>query len=116
MSELKLIKIKNVTLYTAICEHAQDCWYCLSALKKTKIPFNQLHYDNDQLKDGLYKSLSTWKFFDGKEYFQNEFNRLAIVHWESFYDDEEGPKVNIAVGLNELKESQLFANLDKVQE
>ena len=115
MSELKLIKIKNVTLYTAICEHAQDCWYCLSALRKTKIPFNQLNYNDDQLLEGVYTPLSTWNYFDSEEYFQKEIDRLAIVHWESFYDDEEGPKVNIAVGLNELKESQLFANLDKVQ-
>lgn len=115
MSKLRLIKIKNVKLYTAICEDAQDCWDCKKALQDKGIPFGHLNYDESQLSD-VMKALSTWHYFDGKEIFQKTFDRLAIVHWESFYSDDEGPKLNVAVGIDELKDSQLFKNAKLVEE
>lgn len=110
----KLIKIKNVNLYTAICENAQDCWQCKEALTDKNIPFSHLNYDVLQLPD-VFKALSTWNFFDGTEYFKKKFDRLAIVHWESFYNDDEGPKINVVVGIDELEKSQLFENIKLIE-
>lgn len=112
---MDIVKIKRVNLYTAICENAQECWEALQKMREANIQFVHLHYRDDQEIPNVVKPLSTWNYFDGEEYFNRELDRFPIVHWETYYDDGEGPRVNIAVGVDEIVNSQLWKNLGRVQ-
>jgi hypothetical protein len=108
-----LVKIKKIHIYTAMTEDAGECWETLKLMKDNNLPINHLNWnDNSQLQQ-VYDALGTWNFYDGNEITHKEFNKLPIVHWEGVYDNDD-VGVNAVQGLEELLNSQLMLNLDKV--
>lgn len=109
-----LIKIKKVTLYTALTEDAAECYEVLALLKSNNIPVNHLHWRDGEELSKVFDPLATWSFSsDGETTFQKTFTKVPIVHWESMYDNDNF-LVNVAVGLDELQNSQLISEVDKV--
>lgn len=112
-----ILKIRNVYLYTAMCDNAQDCWEALKLLKENNIPFVQLNYQDDSnffTENGTMTNLSTWKFSsDGITSFKKSFTKFPILHWDVLTEDYEKYK-NCAEGLDEIKTCDLILNKDKI--
>jgi hypothetical protein len=115
MSEqLKLEKISHVHVFTAMCENAQECWDVLKAVKDTGINHQHLNWHNDDVLSDVIDPLKEYSFFDGENWFQrDDIETVPFVQWDCLYDDVT-IRQNIAVGIDELLESQLWKNLDKV--
>ena len=108
-----IVKLKKITVYTAMTEDAAECWDVLKLLKDNNVPFHHLNWNDDSTLAGLYSALGTWNYFNGTEFYHKEFTKLPIVHWEAVYDDDN-VVTNVASGLTELQSSELMANLDKI--
>jgi len=114
MSEsLQMEKITRVTVYTAMCEHAAECWEVLELVRENEIPHSHFNWHNPEEVPGVIEPFKTMNFFDGEDWYMREDVRLPIVEWETLYDDVT-LRHNIAIGVDELKDSQLWKNLDKV--
>ena len=108
-----LVKLKKVTVYTAMTADAAECWDVVKLLKDNNVPIHHLNWADDSTLQGLYDALGTWNYFDGAELYHRTFDKLPIVHWEAAYDDETNA-THVTVGLEELENSQLLNNLDKL--
>ena len=108
-----LLKLKKVTAYTAMTADASECWNAIKLLKDNNIPVHHLNWSDDSSLEGLYQALGTWNYFDGTSLYHRTFDKLPIVHWESVYDDDT-TATHVAVGLEDLQNSQLLSNLDKL--
>jgi hypothetical protein len=108
-----LVKIKKITVYTAMTADAAECWDVLKLLKDNNVPFHHLNWGDDSTLAGLFSALNTWNYFNGTEFYHKEFTKLPIVHWECVYDDD-AVVTNAAEGLAELQASELMANLSKI--
>ena len=108
-----LVKIKKITVYTAMTADAAECWDAIKLLNDNNVPYNHLNWANDSTIPGLYEALGTWNYFDGETMSHKTFTKLPIVHWECVYDDD-AVATNAAHGFEELQNSQLMANLDKI--
>jgi len=110
-----LRKLKKVTAYTAMTADAAECWEVLQFLKDNNIPYQLLNWHDDTALQGLYDSLGTWNWYNGVEVTHKTFTKLPIVHWEGVWEgDDDIIATDCAVGLEELKNSVLLANLDKL--
>lgn len=108
-----LVKIKKITLYTALTEDAAECYNALKLLKDNNLPFTHLNWRDGEEIHNVFNPLGTWNFFDGTQQFQKTFTKMPIVHWECVYDNDD-VMTNVAEGLTELQNSQLMSNLEKV--
>jgi hypothetical protein len=109
-----LVKLKKVVVYTAMTADAAECWDAVKLLNDNNIPFQHLNWTDSSQLQGVFDSLATWNYSpDGVELVHKTFTKLPIVHWEAVYDDDN-VSTNAAMGLTELQNSQLLANLDKV--
>ena len=108
-----LVKIKKITVYTAMTADAAECWDAVKLLKDNNVPMNHLNWSDDSTLAGLYEALGTWNYYDGETLSHQTFTKLPIVHWEGVYDSDD-VVTNAAEGLTELQNSQLMANLDKI--
>lgn len=115
MSEqLKLEKISHVHVYTAMCENAQACWDLLQLVREAGINHQHLNWHDETGIPELVESIKTFTFFNGEDWFErNDIETVPFVQWDSLYEDVT-IRQNIAVGIDELLESQLWKNLDKV--
>jgi len=109
-----LVKIKKIALYTALTEDAAECYNAMKLLKDNNVPFSHLNWrDGDEIHN-VFTPLNTWNFSDnGEDTHQKVFTKMPIVHWECVYDNDN-VLVNAAQGYDELVNSQLMANLDKI--
>lgn len=101
-----LAKIKDVYLYVAISEHAQECYEARQLLDQNNIPYTLLAYFEPTQFPDVCAALSTWWWTGGV---QRTIDRFPIVHWKNCYDDYE-TDLGVAVGLTELQNSVLMAN------
>jgi len=108
-----LVKIKKITVYTAMTADAGECWNAVKLLKDNNVQFHHLSWSDDSTLAGLYTALGTWNYSDGQTMSNKTFTKLPIVHWECVYDDDS-VFTNAAEGLTELQNSQLMANLNKI--
>jgi len=108
-----LVKIKKITVYTAMTADAAECWNAVKLLKDNNVPFHHLCWNDDTNLEGLFGALNTWNYFDGTEMTHKTFTKLPIIHWEGVYDTDD-VATNAAQGFAELQNSQLMANLNKI--
>ena len=108
-----LVKIKKITVYTAMTADAAECWNAVKLLNDNNVPFHHLSWNDGSNLPGLFSALETWNYFDGVEMTHKTFSKLPIVHWEGVYDDDT-VATNASQGFEELQNSQLMANLDKI--
>lgn len=109
-----LVRIRDVYIYTALNENAADCVEAVNLLKLNNIPFQNIFYGDTDSANAALEPLKTWNWSaDGSSYSTKESLSYPLVHWKNVFDDDTSC-VNCAVGLTELQNSQLFANLDKV--
>jgi len=109
-----LIRIREVVVYTALGPNAAECYDVVKLLKDNNVPINHLNWNNEDNANSTFDPLSTWNFTsDGIVFEQKTFTRFPIIHWRNVFDDDTSG-INVAVGLTELQNSQLIANLDKV--
>jgi hypothetical protein len=109
-----LIRIRDVTVYTALGVNAAECYEAVKLLKDNNVPINHLNWNNEDDAANTFAPLSTWNFTaNGADFSTREITRFPIVHWKIVMDDDTNG-INVAVGLEELQNSQLIANLDKV--
>ena len=113
MSELNIERISHVQVYTAMCEHAQECWDVLSLVKEKGIEHTHLNWHTPDEIPNVIEPMSDWDWFDGEDYYTKEITRMPFVTWSVLYDDVT-IRQNVAVGLEELQQSQLWKNLNKV--
>jgi hypothetical protein len=107
----KLIKIKQVVLYTALTEDAAECFQCKKLLDDNKIKYTLLHYGDESTHQQNFDALSTWSW--GGDFRQVKFTKFPIIHWTEYYDDYER-YMEVAVGLEELQASNLIKNASLV--
>lgn len=110
----KLVKIKDVHLYTSIRideETTAECEAVKKLLTDAGIPFNELWYNNPEKDEwvGVFEALGTWTWGYRGAKGQREFNKFPILHWTDCYDDWS-THVDHAVGLSEIQESSLLKN------
>jgi len=115
-----LVRIRDVHVYTALGEKAVECVNVLKLLKDNNVPFNHLNWSTDEALSNqqVFEPISTWSWSADAENFEqkvfaSDATSLPFVHWRNVFDNDTS-SVNCAVGLSELQNSQLFANLDKV--
>ena len=109
-----LVRIRDVNVYTALGPDAAECYDVVKLLKDNNVPFNHLNWSSTDDASNVFDPLNTWNFTsDGVTFEQKTFTRFPIIHWRIIMDDDTNG-VNVAVGLTELQNSQLIANLDKV--
>lgn len=106
-----LVKIKDVVLYTAITEHAGECYACKKLLRDSNIAFKELCYADESTHQENFDALGTWAF--GSDYRSVKFTKFPIIHWTEFYDDWNR-YVEVVDGLEQLKQSNLLKNAAKV--
>ena len=109
-----LVRIREVVAYTALGPDAAECYEVIKLLKDNNVPFNHLNWNAAEDGANVFEPLGTWNLSsDGVNTENKTFTRFPIVHWKIVMDDDSSG-VNVAVGLTELQNSQLIANLDKV--
>lgn len=109
-----LVRIRDVNVYTAMGPDAAECYGVLQLLQDNNVPFNHLNWSSVEDGSRTFEPLGTWHFTsDGVTFEQKTFTRFPIIHWKIIMDDDTNG-VNVVVGLTELQNSQLIANLDKV--
>lgn len=104
----KLVKIKDVMLYTGLTNGAADCVEALKQLKEAGIKFALLSY-NDQVEQhkANFEALSTWTFGAGDSTYQKVFTDYPIMTWDECYDDWSTQR-HAAHGLTEIQQSSLL--------
>lgn len=104
----KLVKIKDVYVYTGNTAEKVECTKALFLLKQKGIEYNNLEYnDSTEQHEANFKALSTWNFGEAENHYQLKFSKYPIVTWVECYDDWS--TVQHAVeGLKALKESSLL--------
>lgn len=109
-----VLKIKNITVYTVMNEHAKECWDVLKLLQDNGIPFNHLHYHSTDDMNSTITSLKTWTFStDHENRFQRDFTKFPIIHWETVNENFD-KFMNVAEGFEEFQNSQLMLEKDKI--
>ena len=109
-----LVRIRDIHVYTALNEDAAECFNVVKLLQDNNVPFNHLNWKDGSDADNVFAPLNTWNFTsDGVTFEQKTFTKFPIIHWRIIMDDDTNG-VNVAVGLTELQNSQLIANLDKI--
>lgn len=100
-----LVKIKQVYLYGAWTQDAQECYDIKKLLDDNNIPYQFLTY-NDPVQHGpTFDALSTWTF-KGVQRPRADF-RFPIVYWTNLYDDYE-TDMELAIGLAEFNAAGLL--------
>ena len=114
MSEsLKIEKISHVQVLTAMSEFAGECWEVIQLLRENEVPHNVFNWHTQEDVPTIIDPIKDWNLFDGEDWYQREVTKLPVIQWSVLYDDVT-LRENLAVGVDELKESQLWKNLDKV--
>lgn len=110
-----VVKITEVNLYAAMIseEGAVACIRTKKFLEANNIQYAHYVYSDEAQIPPLFEALGTWTF--GPEFRQVSFSSSSFpfVTWKEFHDDYER-FVEIAVGLNELAQSTLIKNKDRV--
>lgn len=101
-----LAKIKEIHLYVALSENAQECYEARQLLDQNGIPYTLLAYFEPDQYPNIFTALSTWWWTGGT---QRTIDKFPIVTWKNCYDDYE-TDLGVAVGLTELQNSVLIAN------
>lgn len=101
-----LAKIKEVHLYVALSEHAQECYDVRQYLDQNGIPYTLLAYFEPTQYPDICAALSSW-VWTGEQ--QRTISQFPIVTWKNCYDDYE-TDLGVSVGLAELQASVLVAN------
>lgn len=101
-----LVKIKDVYLYVALTEHAQECYDIKKILNDNNIPYTLLPYVDEVQHEGIFDALATWTFKGGQRS-RVDF-RFPLVYWTNLYDDYE-TDIELAIGLNEFNASGLIS-------
>lgn len=105
-----LVKIKNICIYTAFYKNVGECFNAIKLLKENNIPYDLTHLNDDSR---LYELFETFEKLYQRPI--NTINKLPVVTWISFYENSLSTEVvNIAVGLEEIQNSELMNNLDKL--
>lgn len=114
MSEsLKIEKISHVQVLTAMCQHASECWEVIQLLKDNNVPHLVCNWHRPEDIPTIVDPIKDWNLFDGENWYQREVTCLPVIQWKVLYNDVT-IRDNIAVGVDELVNSQLWENLDKV--
>lgn len=109
-----LVRIRDVYLYTAMNETAADCVAAMNLLKTNDVPFTHIFYGDAEAAAAALEPLKTWNWTaDGVGYSTRDNLVYPVVHWRVIFDDDTNG-VNCSVGLEDLQNSQLLANLDKL--
>lgn len=109
-----LLRIREVTIYATLDEHAAEAHQVKELLKTHNVPVINLFWGEPEEAARNFEPLSSWSWtVDGETHTQRTFDRFPIVTWKNVFDNDV-IGLNNAVGLEELQNSQLIANLDKV--
>lgn len=102
----KLVKIKDVHLYTGFTESVGDCYIAMKLLRASGVQFNFLNFsDQDEHHKANFTALSTWNF--GADAHKKEFTDYPILVWDECFDDW-GVYRRAAHGLQEIKDSDVL--------
>ena len=101
----KLVKIKNVYLYTGTDTTIDVDQQAKNILESNNIPYTLLSYHVADQHQSVFTNLSTWQWGLSKQARSVAF--FPIIHWDECYDDYEKVS-NVALGVQELKESNLL--------
>ena len=108
MANKKIVKVKEIYLYTGLTDQAADCVECIKLLKSSNIPFILLNYNDQEDQHKLnFESLSTWTFGEEGSSYKKEFYQYPILIYDVCYDDWSIVK-HADHGLNEIKKSNIF--------
>lgn len=103
-----LVKIKDVCVYSAMNEHALECYEIKKRLTQEGVSFKDLYYGDDTQHETIFKALSTWNWKDNVHV---EFSRFPIVHWQNIYDDYT-QDLEVVNSLEDFLNSPLMKNSD----
>ena len=114
----KLVKIKDVYLYTTTELNADTTAACNAARKlltTANIKFNELWYNDSAVEhQPVLASLSTWYWGPEGSKKQRQMSAFPIVHWTECFDDWSAHQEH-AHGVSELKSSTLLKNASLVE-
>jgi hypothetical protein len=101
MSEKKLVKIKDVHLYTAFNEDVADCYTASKLLKDAGVEFKFLNFaDQVDHYTQTLDALSSWPL--GVDGHNKKCTNFPILVWDECFDDWSSYR-RIAHGLSEIK-------------
>lgn len=103
-----LAKIKDICVYSAMTEHALECYEVKQLLIKNGVVFKDLYFGDINQHQETFNALSTWYW---KGNVKLTFKRFPIIHWENCYDDYSHD-MEAANCLEDFLNSTLMKNID----